>query len=144
MSALIAALHYIALGLGFAGLSIRIMGLREGQNFLRQAFFGDSLWGIAAVLWIVTGLLRAFGGLEKGSAYYLQNHWFYAKMGVFLLIFLLEVRPMITMIRWRIVKKSKLSSDDIPLIRSLVRISFLELILLTSLPFLASLMARGT
>jgi putative membrane protein len=34
------------------------------------------------VLWIGTGLVRAFGGYEKGAFYYLHNHLFWAKMGL--------------------------------------------------------------
>jgi len=37
-------------------------------------FHADNWYGVAAILWVVTGLLRAYGGLEKGSAYYLENH----------------------------------------------------------------------
>jgi putative membrane protein len=40
---------------------------------LNDVFTADSFWGIAALLWIVTGLWRAFGGLEKGSDYYLHT-----------------------------------------------------------------------
>ena len=38
-----------------------------------------------------TGLLRAFAGLEKGSAYYLANSTFHLKIGLFLLILALEI-----------------------------------------------------
>ena len=49
---------------------------------LRRVFSADTWWGIAAVLWIGTGLVRAFGGYEKGAFYYLHNHLFWAKMGL--------------------------------------------------------------
>ena len=44
------------------------------------------MWGIAAALWLVTGLLRAFAGLEKGTGFYLASPLFWTKMGLFLLV----------------------------------------------------------
>ena len=58
--------------------------------------------GVAAALWLVTGLLRAFGGLEKGSAFYLASRLFWLKMALFALVVALEVWPMLTLIRWRV------------------------------------------
>jgi len=52
-------------------------------------------------LWIVTGLLRAFGGLEKGAPFYLNSRLFWTKLGLFGLVFVLEIWPMMTFIRWR-------------------------------------------
>jgi len=61
----------------------------------------DLFWGIAAALWLVTGLWRLFGHVEKPTAYYLGNHWFQLKMSLFVLIVLLEIWPMLTLGRWR-------------------------------------------
>src|SRR5207245_2288328 len=68
---------------------------------LRRAFYADTWWGIAAVLWIGTGLARAFGGFEKGSVYYLHNHAFWAKLTLLAAILILDVGPMIGLIQWR-------------------------------------------
>ena len=43
---------------------------------LRRLFLADTMWGVAALLWISTGLVRAFGGLEKGSEFYLASPLF--------------------------------------------------------------------
>jgi putative membrane protein len=64
-------------------------------------FRADAWWGIAALLWLSTGLVRAFGGFEKGSAYYLHNHLFLAKMFLFVLLVVLELGPMAAILRWR-------------------------------------------
>ncbi|MGH7449315.1 MAG: DUF2214 family protein, partial [Longimicrobiales bacterium] len=79
---LIAALHLLALGFGLGAIWVRAMSLRGAIDSaaLRRAFHADAIWGMAALVWISTGLLRAFAGLEKGSAYYLQNHAFWLKM----------------------------------------------------------------
>jgi putative membrane protein len=42
-----------------------------------------------------------FGHTEKPTAYYWDNHWFLLKMGLFILIVLLEIGPMLALIRLR-------------------------------------------
>jgi putative membrane protein len=66
-----ATVHLLALGIGLGAVWARERALRGPLDAagLRQAFYADSWWGIAALLWIGTGLVRAFAGLEKGSAY---------------------------------------------------------------------------
>src|SRR5919205_4622265 len=94
----LAGLHLIALGLGLGAVIARGTALREAPSnaALRRAFRSDSTWGIAALLWIVTGLWRLLTGIEKPTGYYLANPMFHAKMGLFLLTLLLELWPMIT------------------------------------------------
>src|SRR5213596_3235270 len=94
---LLAAVHLLALGLGIGAIWARGRALRGELDAagLRRAFYADTWWGIAAVLWIGTGLARAFGGFEKGSVYYLHNHAFWAKLTLLAAILILEVGPMI-------------------------------------------------
>jgi putative membrane protein len=105
-------------------------------------FRADSLWGLAALLWVGTGVWRAFGGLEKGAAYYLGSTAFWIKMALLAAILVLEVRPMITLIRWRgAVKRGQLPEiDDAAL---LSRISMVQLVLVGAMVFAATAMARG-
>ena len=58
---LLAALHLLALGIGLGAVWVRGNALRgqPDKPALQQAFLADTFWGIAAALWIVTGLLRA-------------------------------------------------------------------------------------
>jgi putative membrane protein len=99
----IAASRLIALAIGLGAISTRSLGLggKLDATGLKRVFYADNWWGIAALLWIVTGLLRAFGGLEKGTEYYVNNWLFLVKMGPFLLIRALEIWPMTTFIRLR-------------------------------------------
>ena len=93
---MVAALHLLALGVGLGAVWARGRALRgelDAQG-LQRVFYADTLWGIAAGIWIATGLARAFAGLEKGSAYYLHNHAFWVKMTLLGLVLLLEVSPM--------------------------------------------------
>src|SRR5439155_14373729 len=99
----LATFHLLALGLGLYAVLARGLSLRGDLSSaaLHRTFRDDSFWGAAAILWIVTGLWRLFGATEKSTTYYLHNRAFYVKMGLFILIFILEVWPMVTLIRWR-------------------------------------------
>src|SRR5688572_12529208 len=94
----LATLHLLALGIGLGAVWVRAGALRGplDRAGLQRVFLADTFWGVAAGLWIVTGLWRAFGGVEKGTDYYLQNSVFLIKMGLLILILALEVWPMIT------------------------------------------------
>ena len=141
---LAASLHLLALGIGLGAVWARGRALRSSLDTgsLRQVFLADTLWGLAAVLWISTGLWRLLAGLEKGTGYYLQNHLFLTKMALLGLVLLLEIRPMITLIRWR----RTVSRGEAPDTRAaplLARISFMQAWLIVLMVFAATAMARG-
>jgi putative membrane protein len=91
---------------------------------------------------ISTGLWRLLAGLEKGTGYYLQNHVFLTKMALLALVLLLEIRPMITLIRWRktVARGQAPDTTAAPL---LARISFVQCGLIVLMVFAAAAMARG-
>ena len=64
---LLATLHLLALGIGFGAIVDRALALRGTlqEAGLRRVLRADTAWGIAAFLWISTGLIRAFGGFER-------------------------------------------------------------------------------
>ena len=103
ISAVVSSLHVLALAIGLPAVFLRGRALKGplDADGVRRLLAADNVWGVAAVLWIVTGLLRAFGGLEKGTEFYLRSPLFWTKMILFLLILVLEIRPMITFIGWR-------------------------------------------
>jgi len=140
----LAALHLLALGIGLGAVWARGRALRGPLDTtgLRRAFSADTWWGIAAALWIGTGLLRAFGGFEKGSAYYLHNHLFQAKMGLLATILVLELSPMITLIQWRR-QMARGQQPDTHAAARLARISFLQAVLVVLMVLAATGMARG-
>lgn len=144
MNILLAYSHYLALAIGAGSIWLRASHCREAKDGspLRPILFADNFWGLAALLWIVTGLLRAFAGFEKGSAYYLQNPWFWIKMALFLLIFVLELWPMITFIRWRMRKKERVAGGDLTTLRTFSFISAAELVLVALIPLFAVIMAK--
>lgn len=141
---LLAAIHLLALGVGLGAIWARARALRGPLDTagLHRVFYADTWWGIAALMWIATGLARAFGGFEKGSAYYLHNHLFGAKMGLLVLILLLEVSPMITLIRWRI-QLGRSEQPDTGVATRLARISVLQAVFVVLMVLAATAMARG-
>ena len=147
--AVVAALHYLALGIGLGAVvarGVRLRALRRSPGDATQLgplFNADSLWGLAAALWLATGLLRAFAGLEKATAFYLRNGFFYVKMSLFLVVFALEITPMVTFIKWRRARAGGATPwADAPVGR-LVRLNDVEVVLVVLIPFAATLMARG-
>jgi putative membrane protein len=144
LAAVVSALHVLALALGLPGVFLRGRALkgpldREG---LRRLLAADNVWGIAAALWLVTGLLRAFAGLEKGTAFYLASSLFWTKLGLFLLVVALEVWPMVTFIRWRIaLGRGAMPSTAVA--RTLYHLNHVELALVVAIVFVAAFMARG-
>lgn len=144
LSAIVSALHVLALAIGLPAIFLRARALRAplDRTGLARVLAADNAWGIAAVLWLATGLARAFGPLEKGSAYYLGNGLFHAKLGLFGLILLLELWPMVTLIRWRLALARGATPDPKPA-RAFAVISDIETAIVLILPFVAAFMARG-
>jgi putative membrane protein len=144
MSAVLSALHLLALAIGLPAVVLRARALAEADDpaALRRALTADSWWGIAAVLWLVTGPARAFGPFEKGTAFYLSSPLFYAKLGLFLSIFLLEIVPMATLIRWRMAL-GRGESPDLGAARLFATLSWIEAALVVTIVFVAAFMARG-
>ena len=144
LSAVISSLHLLALALGLPAVFLRGRALKGplDADGLRRLLAADNVWGIAAVLWIVTGLLRAFGGLEKGADFYLRSPLFWAKMALFLVVLLLEIRPMATFIRWR-VQLGRGEAVDTSAAHALYALNHVEVAIVVVMVFVASLMARG-
>ena len=141
---LFAAVHLLALGIGLGSVWARARALGQPLDAvgLRRVFAADTWWGIAALLWIGTGLVRAFGGLEKGSEYYLHNHLFWAKMALLGLILLLEIGPMVSLIRWRAAVAHGRTPDTRAAAR-FARTSTVQAVLVVLMVLTATAMARG-
>jgi putative membrane protein len=145
-SAIVAALHYLALAIGLPAVFLRGRALKGplDDTGLRRLFAADTAWGVAAALWVATGLLRAFAGLEKGSAFYLQSPLFYLKMALFLAIVALEIWPMLTFMRWRQARRRGARVGVDPgQARALFKVNHIQLALALVMVFVASAMARG-
>lgn len=148
LSAILSAFHVLALGIGLGAVFVRGRAMRSMANgqsaSMKTLFVADMFWGVAAGLWLVTGLLRAFAGFEKGTEYYLQNSMFHLKLTLFILLILLEMKPMIQITKWR--AKVRSTPGFVPTLaelRPLIRLNFIEAHIVVLIPFVAALMARG-
>ncbi|MBL0843064.1 DUF2214 family protein [Pseudomonas mediterranea] len=141
----LAAIHLLAFALGLWAVLTRGTALRRlagGADAVRNVLMADNVWGLSALVLLVTGGMRAFGGYEKGSDYYLHQPLFHLKMTLLLLILLLELVPMITLIKWR-VALGKGTTIDASRAGRLARISHIEALLLMLMMIAATGMARG-
>jgi putative membrane protein len=141
---ILAALHLLGLAIGLPAVWARGRALRRPLDAegLARVFHADTWWGVAAGVWLGSGLLRAFGSFDKGADYYLNNHLFLAKMGLFLAILALELFPMITLIRWRI-QSGRGEVVDTRRAGTFARISLLQVMLVVAMVVAATGMARG-
>jgi putative membrane protein len=144
LSAIVSALHLLALAIGLPAIYLRgraLKGRLDAEGF-RHLFAADSVWGIAAFLWLATGLLRAFAGIEKGTAFYLASRLFWTKMALFVLIIVLELPPMLALLRWR-AQIRRGQAPDTSRARVFYVISHVEMTLVVLIVFVAAFMARG-
>lgn len=135
-SVLFSAFHLLALGVGLGSIYAR--GRALDRVDVPGVLRADNWWGLAALMWLGSGLMRAFGGIEKGAAYYLGSEAFQLKMGLFLVVLALEVWPMVTFIGWR-----RGRAPDPARMATFARISRVELAVILVIPFVAAAMARG-
>lgn len=153
----LAWLHLVALGIGLWAVLARGEALKQaarelpGTDALRRAFKADAHWGVAALLWLVTGLWRYLGSTEKSTDYYNSNHIFLTKMALFVVVILLEIKPMMTLIRWRQTlgrAGNPQAGGGVTLIeagtaRRIATISYIQGAIVTLMIFTAVAMARG-
>ncbi|MBA1378126.1 DUF2214 family protein [Pseudomonas brassicacearum] len=141
----LAAIHLVAFALGFWAVLTRGTALRRlagGADAVRNVLVADNVWGLSALVLLVTGGMRAFAGYEKGADYYLHQPLFHLKMTLFVAILLLEIAPMIALIKWRIAL-GKGGAIDPSRAGRFARISHLEALLLILMVIAATGMARG-
>ena len=142
---LLAWLHLLALAVGLAGVWARARALSdslrnpEDPRAIRRALVGDAWWGVAAIMWLASGLWRLIGGTEKSTSYYMESNAFLVKMALFLVVFALEIWPMTTLIRWRR-KRAEPDARDVGRIEI---ISYVQCALVATIALAAVVTARG-
>jgi putative membrane protein len=136
--------HMWALAIGACSLFLRERRLGVtplDKPALESMLAADNWWGIAAILWISSGLARLLY-LEKSRDFYFRNGFFYVKLGLFAVAMLLELWPMMNFVVWR-VRLQQGKPVDTARARSFQTISRLELVVIALIPVAAALMARG-
>ena len=144
-SASVAYIHYLSFMLCFGVLIYERISLKSNPN-RDQAIsmvVADIVYGIAGVALLISGIYRVikFG---HGSEFYTQNPIFWTKIIIFALVGSLSLYPTITYVLWAIpLSKGNLPQVTEELVSRLKLIINIELFGFASIPFLATLMARG-
>jgi putative membrane protein len=141
---LLAVVHLLALVFGVAVLVLRAKAVAraEGNPDLKAVFLWDNLYAGVALFWLGSGLLRAFGGFEKGTDYYLTNHVFWTKMLLLLVVLGAEAVLMATFIRFRL-QRGRGQAVSWEKKAKLLRLHWVELWSIAGMVAMAALMARG-
>jgi putative membrane protein len=143
--ALLAYAHYFAIFSLVALLSaeLALCTLDAAPARLQRLKTIDGFYGMSAMLVLGTGAARVWMG-AKGSAFYLGNPVFYAKLALFLAVGLVSAYPTIQFFRWAAAfdanRQFSPGPDAIARVRKLLK---LQLLGVACLPLLAALMARG-
>ncbi len=135
--------HVLVFGLAMM-LAAEGLLVREGMNSADAARVArlDSGYGGTASLVILIGILRVIYG-AKGSLYYVENVWFWAKIASFLCVGLFSIPPTLRFFAWRSALKT--SSGFVPEAADIGRVRFyirMELHFLIAVIALAAVMAR--
>jgi putative membrane protein len=143
VSALLSAVHVLTLGLGLGAIFTRGRALASPLDDAgwRRLLAADTAWGVAAGLWIATGVGRVFFG-GKQPDFYLHNGFFWVKLALFALVFALEQLPMMTFIRVRSARRRGTALPRFS-VEAYRRINAAEIGLVVAIVFAAAFMARG-
>ena len=144
-SASVAYIHYLSFMLCFGALIFERISLKvdPSRKEAISMVVADIIYGIAGIALLVSGIYRVikFG---QGSDFYTENPIFWTKIIVFALVGSLSLYPTITYVLWAIpLSKGTLPQVKENLVSRLRLIINIELFGFASIPFLASLMARG-
>jgi uncharacterized membrane protein len=143
ISALLSAVHLLTLALGLGAVFLRGRALAGplDEAGWRRLLAADNAWGVAAGLWIASGLGRVFFG-GKELSFYSHNGFFWVKLGLFATVFALELTPMMTFLRVRSARRRRSALPAFP-IELYRRINSAEIVLVVTIVFAAAFMARG-
>jgi putative membrane protein len=145
INSLMATLHHLCAFAVTATLVYEFVAFRRNLTVeeARRILKVDTAYGISAGLLVVVGLLRVFF-FEKGSAFYLNNHMYWTKMGLFILVGLLSIYPTVRFLKWRTAlnenRAPEIPEDEFRKIRRLLH---LELVGIGLILVVAPMMARG-
>jgi putative membrane protein len=145
IDALLAYLHFTAIILVFAFLTVEVVLVRGGLDAAAIRLLGRvDLWYFGSAIGaLVTGILRLVFG-ARGADFYLSSWPIYAKFGLFLAVAVVSVQPTLTFVRWRRALDHdpgwRVSDDER---RGMRRYLMMEVHLAALIPLFAVIMARG-
>jgi putative membrane protein len=145
LDAILAYLHFTAIFVLFAFLSIEVVLLRGelAAASIRRLGRMDLWYFGAAIVVLVTGFARLVFG-AKGADFYLSSWPIYVKLALFVAVAVISVTPTMRFIQWR----RELDHDAawrVPLEeqRRMRRLVMIEVHIAALIPLVAVIMARG-
>jgi putative membrane protein len=143
--ALLAYLHYTAIFLLFAFLTVQLILVRGplDERVVRLLGRMDIWYFSSALAALATGFLRATLG-AKGADFYFNSWPIYAKLALFIAVGVISVKPTLTFIHWRRAFEKdrawQVPAGEQARIRRLIMI---EVHLAALIPVFAVIMSRG-
>jgi putative membrane protein len=145
LDAVLAYLHFTAIFLLFAFMTVEVMLMRGTLDWAAVRLLGRvDIWYFgSAIAALVTGMLRlGFGA--KGSDFYLSSWPIYVKVGLFIAVGLISIQPTMVFMRW----KKAFGQDpafrvDDEERRRVRKYLMIEVHLAALIPIFAVIMARG-
>jgi len=136
----LAVAHHLLVFSLFGVLMAEFVIVRRGMTkvMVERVTAIDLWYGVLAGLILAVGFGRAIFA-AKGWLYYSHNAFFWAKIGVFVIVGLLSVPPTVAFIRWR---RTGVAPDDLQILR-IRGLLWVEMGLFLLLPVFAAAMARG-
>jgi putative membrane protein len=144
-AAFMAFLHHVAAFTVVAALGVEValftppLSLVQARRLQRT----DSIFGVAAGVLLVVGLLRV-AYFEKGAAYYWHDTYFLLKFAAFIVAALISIYPTVTFLAWkrslRAGEAPQLSAAQTQRVRACLRLELAAILVILAC---AALMARG-
>ncbi len=145
LDAILAYLHFTAIFLLFAFLTVQVILIRQPLDMRTVRLLGrmDIWYFSSAIAALITGFLRATLG-AKGAAFYFNAWPIYVKIGLFLAVGLISVKPTMTFIRWkRLFDRDAAWQVPAGEQASMRRLVMVEVHLAALIPVFAVIMSRG-
>jgi putative membrane protein len=142
---LLAIVHHLcAFGIA-ATVTAELVLVRPGMqpSAVRLAARYDAAYGVLAAGLLVIGFLRVYFG-AKGADYYFHNHIFLTKVGLFLIMGLLSIKPTLRFLRWqKALRADPGFTPEETEIKAVRKLLMAEIHVFSLIPIAAAAMARG-
>jgi len=102
----------------------------------------DMVYGIAAVMVLLSGLARSWWGV-KGTAWYWTNPLLHMKLTLFIIVGVISIFPTLTYARWRRTVRAGGALPAEAEIRKTRRLVMIQAHLIAVIPLFAVFLARG-
>jgi putative membrane protein len=144
-SAAMAFLHHLAAFTVVGALVAEVMLFKPPLTVVqaRRLQRTDGVFGIAASVLLIVGLLRVFF-FEKGPSYYFADAFFLTKLSAFIVAALISIYPTVMFLSWSKALKQGIAPDiSAEKVRRARMCLMWELTAIVVILFCAPLMARG-